>query len=197
MKGTATMSTLFSQITADEGATAIITHSVCGDKHPEYESWLDEIAPMCRAAPGYLDWHIVRPISGVTKTYTVIIRFATILYLQQWMESVTRAQLIEKVRPLLVAGDDFSIISGLDFWFMPRETKAKIPIRWKQYLVTWSAIYPLVLGVPLVVLPILRVLGVAQYHYTDMLIITAIVVALMVYIVMPRYTRLIRNWLFK
>lgn len=80
---------------------------------------------------------------------------------------------------------------------MPRETKANIPIRWKQYLVTWSAIYPLVLAVSLIVLPIIRLMGIPQHHYIDMLIITAVVVALMVYIVMPRYTQLIRGWLFK
>ncbi len=62
------------------------------------------------------------------------------------MESPTRARLIEKVQPLFVAGDDF-FSSGLDFWFSPAGAKAKVPVRWKQYLVTWSAIYPLVLGV--------------------------------------------------
>lgn len=181
---------------SDEGATAVITHWVCADKHPEYENWLKEIGPQCRAFPGHLDLHIIRPISGVTDTYTIIIRFDTKDHLQSWMASSTRARLIEKASPLLAKGDSFFISSGLDFWFTPQGAQARIPIRWKQLLVTWSAIYPLVLCLPLVIVPLLRALGLPQILYLDMLVITGTVAALMIYVVMPRYTRLIQTWLF-
>jgi uncharacterized protein len=180
----------------EEGAAAVITHRVRNDKHADYERWLNEIAPLCRASPGHLDWHIVRPVSGLTETYTVIIRFDTEAHLQEWMKSPTRARLIEKVQPLLVTGDDFYTSSGLDFWFTPTGAKAKVPIRWKQFLVTWSAIYPLVLGVPVVIAPLLRYLGASDNHFVTTLAVTGGVVFLMVYVVMPRYTRLVQRWLF-
>ncbi len=181
---------------SDQGATVVITHRVREGKHADYESWANEIAPLCRASPGHLDWHMVCPIPGLTETYTLIIRYDTRAHLQEWMESPVRARLIEKVRPLLVTGDDFFVSSGLDFWFTPGGAKAKVPVRWKQYLVTWSAIYPLVLGVPLVVAPVLRQLGVPSNHFLTTLFYTGIVVFLMVYLVMPRYTKLIQRWLF-
>lgn len=112
------------------------------------------------------------------------------------MASSTRARLIEKASPLLAKGDSFFISSGLDFWFTPQGAQARIPIRWKQLLVTWSAIYPLVLCLPLVIVPLLRALGLPQILYLDMLVITGTVAALMIYVVMPRYTRLIQTWLF-
>lgn len=180
----------------DQGATVVITHRVREGKHAEYEAWLGEIAPLCQASPGHLDWHIVRPIRGLTETYTVIIRFDTVVHLKQWMESPARARLIEKVKPLFVTGDDFFVSSGLDFWFTPGGAKASVPVRWKQYLVTWSAIYPLALGVPLALRPLLSRLGAADNHLLTTLIVTAIVVFLMVYVVMPRYTKLIKRWLF-
>jgi hypothetical protein len=71
-----------------------------------------------------------------------------------------------------------------------------VPARWRQYVVTWSAIYPLVLGVPLVVTPVLQLLGLPDNHYLTTLVVTGAVVFLMVYVVMPRYTKLIRRWLF-
>jgi antibiotic biosynthesis monooxygenase (ABM) superfamily enzyme len=182
---------------ATDGATAVITHRVCNDKHPEYEQWLREIGPLCQSYPGHLDLHIVRPISGVTETYTVIIRFDTQAHLKAWIESPTRADLIARVHPLLVTGDDFFISSGLDFWFAPPQSGATVPIRWKQFLVTWSAIYPLVLCVPLIVLPVLRLAGIPANHYFDVLVVTGTVVSLIVYVVMPRYTRLLRRWLFE
>lgn len=179
-----------------EGATAVITHSVRRDKHADYEAWLDEVGPICRRSPGHLDWHVVRPIPGLTQTYTFIIRFDTTGHLQQWMDSPERARLIEEVRPLLVTGDDFFISSGLDFWFTPGGANAKVPVRWKQYLVTWSAIYPLVLGVPLAVVPALRRVGFPDNPLLTTLAVTGTIVFLMVYVVMPRYTKLIKRWLF-
>lgn len=179
-----------------DGATVVITHRVRSDKQAEYEHWLEEIAPLCRVSPGHLDWHIVRPIPGVTETYTVIIRFDTTEHLKNWMESRERERLIEKVQPLFVGADDFYISSGLDFWFTPAGARAKVPVRWKQYMITWSAIYPLALGVPFVVAPILRLVGVPTSLPLTTLIVTAVVVFLMVYIVMPRYTRLVQRWLF-
>lgn len=179
-----------------EGATVVITHRLRENQQAEYERWLKEIAPLCQASPGHLDWHIVRPIPGLTETYTVLIRFDTEAHLREWMESPTRARLIEKVRPLFVTNDDFFISSGLDFWFTPAGAKAKVPVRWKQYLVTWSAIYPLALGMPLVVTPILQYFGVPNNRLIATFAVTGLVVFLMVYVVMPRYTRLVQRWLF-
>jgi antibiotic biosynthesis monooxygenase (ABM) superfamily enzyme len=179
-----------------EGATVVITHRVRECKCADYESWSNEIAPLCKASKGHLDWHIIRPISGLTGTYTIIIRFDTRSHLQDWMESSTRSRLIEKVQPLLVTGDDFFISSGLDFWFTPERAKAKVPVRWKQCIVTWSAIYPLVLGVPIVIAPVLRILHFPDNHFITTLAVTGVIVFLMVYWIMPHYTRFIQRWLF-
>ena len=182
--------------TMDTGATVVITHRVRDGKQEQYDDWLDEIGPICRSSQGLLDWHIIRPIAGLTTKYTVIIRFDTQEHLQNWMESQERKRLIDKVRPILAKDDDFFVSSGLDFWFTPEGAKAKVPLRWKQFLVTWSAIYPLVLVVPLIVAPLLRLLAIPANRYIDTLCITATVVSLMVYVVMPRYTKLIQRWLF-
>jgi antibiotic biosynthesis monooxygenase (ABM) superfamily enzyme len=180
----------------DQGSTVVITHKVREGRHGDYEDWLKEIIPVCQAWPGFLDRHIVRPIPGLTETYTVIIRFDTQAHLRGWLESSDRARLIEKVQPLFVTGDDFFVSSGLDFWFTPGGAKAKVPVRWKQYLVTWSAIYPLVLVVPPVVGRTMGYLGAPTGHVLTTLFATGAVVFLMVYVVMPRYTKLIQRWLF-
>lgn len=183
-------------VSKSDGATVVITHRIRGNRQAEYERWLEEIAPLCKASPGHLDWHIVRPIAGITETYTVIIRFDTEENLKIWLASSDRQQLIDRVQPLFVGADDFYVSSGLDFWFTPAGAKAKVPVRWKQYLVTWSAIYPLALGVPFAITPVLRSAGVPSNYLVTTLAITAVVVFLMVYVVMPHYTRLVQRWLF-
>lgn len=180
----------------DSGATAVITHRVREGRSDDYEKWLSEIKPVGNASPGNLDWHVIRPIPGLTSTYTVVIRFDTQEHLKAWMESPARSRLIERVEPLLVTGDDFFISSGLDFWFTPDGAKAKVPARWRQYVVTWSAIYPLALVVPLAVTPLLRTTGVPDSNYLTTLAVTGVITFLMVYVVMPHYTKLIRRWLF-
>lgn len=185
------------EMASKQGATVVITHRVRDGQQAAYEEWLSEIGPLCRAAPGNIDWQIVRPIPGLTATNTVIVRFDTAGHLEGWMQSEERRRLIEKVRPLLTTGDDFYVSSGLDFWFTPEGAKAQAPVRWKQFLATWSAIYPLVLGVPLLVLPLMRRLGAPPHHSLDTLAVTAAVVALMTYVVMPRYTKVLRRWLYQ
>ncbi|MDY0150294.1 MAG: antibiotic biosynthesis monooxygenase [Kiritimatiellia bacterium] len=180
-----------------EGATAVTTHRIHSTHQAEYESWLDEIGSLCKTYPGHLDVQIISPIDGLTGTYTVIIRFDTCEHLKNWMYSEDRKRLIDKVEPFLATDDDFFISSGLDFWFLPDGARAKVPVRWKQVLITWSAIYPLVLGIPLIMTAIFRYAGLPEVPLVDTLISTGLIAILMAYFVMPRYTKLVKRWLFK
>ena len=180
----------------DPGATVVVSHRLGEDKHAAYERWLQELEPICRAMPGFRAWQVVRPSPGSADTYTVVIRFDTREHLRQWMESPQRIRLVEELQPMFGKEDESVISSGLDFWF-PRRAQTPVPVRWKQALVTWSAIYPLAMGVPLLVVPALARLGLHPDHPLTMLVVTFVVVCLMVYVVMPHYTRLIRAWLFR
>ncbi|MDD4969346.1 MAG: antibiotic biosynthesis monooxygenase [Paludibacter sp.] len=180
-----------------QGASVVISHQIREGKQSEYEKWLEEIGPICRNAAGNIDWQIIRPIPTLTSTYTVIIRFDTTEHLKDWMNSLERSDLIKKAQPLFEKGDDYYIKSGLDFLFTPLESKTKTPMRWKQFLVTWSAIYPLSLSIPFIITPILRACRFPQIRIIDSFFISGSVVLLMVYIIMPYYTKLIKKWLYK
>lgn len=182
---------------SDQNATVVITHRVLDERQDDYEHWLQEIMPVAKSYPGHLGVIIVRPVPGATSTYTIVIRFDTREHLLAWMESADRTRLIEKAQPLLVEDDRYLVHSGLDFWFTPEGIKPKFPKRWKQGVLTWSAIYPLVLSVSLMVEFLRRYLGIADHHYLQLLLITGVVVWLMVYVVMPRYTKLVHRWLYQ
>ena len=141
--------------------------------------------------------HVVRPIAGRTSTFTVIIRFDNGENLRGWMHSPTRARMISRVEPFFVQGDDFHISSGLDFWFRSPGAGASAPVRWKQVLVTWSALFPLGLLVSLLVKPLLHRTPLADIQPVTSFFVSGIVLVLMVYVVMPRYSRLVRRWLFR
>ena len=180
----------------DQSATVVISHHVKPGQEANYEKWLGEIVPLSKTYPGHIGVQIIRPVAGATTKYTAIVRFDSRDHLLAWMQSKDRQLLIEKAQPLLADDDKFDVLNGLDFWFTPEGAKVRLPTRWKQFLVTWSAIYPLALGVPFAVSPTLRMIGVPASLPITTLAITAVVVFLMVYVVMPRYTRLVHKWLF-
>ena len=181
----------------NQGATVVITHNVLEGKQQEYENWLNEISPISKKSIGFLDWQIIRPIPNLTYTFTVILRFDTIENLKNWIESKERKKLIEKALPFFAKDDKYYIKSGLDFLFQSENENAKIPVRWKQFFVTWSAIYPLSTFIPILLLPLLRNFDFPQNRYIDSFFVSGIIVFIMIYLLMPPYTRLIKKWLYK
>lgn len=187
---------LETQSDIEQAATVVISHHVKDDSKNNYEAWLKEIIPVSKSYPGHLGVGIVYPVAGATVTYTVIIRFDTRKNLLTWMQSDDRKKLIEKVQPYLVEDDKFFVRSGLDFWFTPEEAKAKLPTKWKQFLVTWSAIFPLVLTMSALIDWLITSVSITLNHPLKVLSLTFLVVLMMVYVVMPRYTKLVHKWLF-
>lgn len=178
------------------GATAVIAHRVRDAQHEGYERWLSRILPVVASAPGYIDAQVIRPVRGLTDGYTVILRFDSDAALRNWLTSPQREELIDSVRPILAHGDSYTLHSGIDYLFAPQIAGQRVPVRWKQFLVTWSVILPLNLALPLLLLPVLQALGVHNRLLTVALA-SGVGVLLMVYAIMPRYTRLVRGWLYR
>lgn len=180
----------------EPGATAVIHHRVRDSQHDAYEGWLAKILPLVAGSPGFLDVQVIRPVRGVTDTYTVILRFDCEEDLRRWLESPVRRQLIESVLPILAQGDAYTVHSGMDYLFTPHDGTSRAPVRWKQFLITWSAIYPLSFVLPLLLKVPLNWLG-WRNHLVSSTLVSAIAVFLMVYVIMPRYTKLVRRWLYR
>lgn len=175
---------------AGETVTGIIVHHPRAEARGAYEAWLTEVGEACRKFPGYLSTDVIRP-AGSHSQYTVIIRFAGIEALRAWTESPERRAALQRIEHALEQADRYEIRTGLDFWFTPPQ--AVPPKAWKQYLLTLSAIFPLTVIVPWALGPLLG----AVPMLVGKAMVAAVVVALMVYVIMPRYTRLVASWLFR
>lgn len=197
MNSNANTDQIDTELADEQTVTVVITHQVKEESKSNYEAWLNEIIPVSKSYPGHLGVSIVHPLPGATVTYTVIIRFDTRKNLLTWMESADRKKMIEKVKPYLIEDDKFFVRSGLDFWFTPEGAKAKLPTKWKQFLVTWSAIFPLVLAMTALIDWLTASFSINLNHILKVLSLTFLVVLMMVYVVMPRYTKLVHKWLFR
>src|SRR5207237_9157023 len=125
---------------------------------------------------------------------TAILRVDAYDHLNAWAASDTRRALVSRVSDLLTKGDVHEIRTGMDFWFTPERTKPPKP--WKQFLLVLSAIYPLSLIIPSLFTPLFRVMPSLTHPLLRGLFIAAVVVGLMTFVVMPRYTRLVKRWLY-
>jgi len=171
----------------------IITHTIKAGEEARYEVWLTEMLHVVSRAPGYLGREVFRPAQGM-RTYTSILRFNAYDNLHAWVASDARQALVSRVSDLLTKGDVHEIRTGIDFWFTPEG--AKPPKPWKQFLLVLSAIYPLSLLIPFLFTPLFRVAPPLTHPLLRGLCIAAVVVGLMTFVVMPRYTRLVKRWLY-
>ena len=176
--------------------TSVIRHKIKEGEQAAYETWLREIVPLAAHSTGHRGVNVIRPPVGSTE-YTVILHFDTIDNLRAWLDSDVRRDLIAKALPLLAGEDDVEIKTGLEFWFTPPSSKAKTARPWKQFLVTLSAIYPLSMLVPFLYRPVFVLVPFPGAYYVQALVIAATLVALLTYVIMPRYARAIAAWLYR
>lgn len=178
-----------------ETVTAVIKHRIRPDAVAGYEAWLKRIVPIAERFPGHRGVHIIRPAGGAS-IYTVTIRFDSVLHADDWFQSSARRELLAEAAPLLENDEQVQTVSGLEFWF-DAAAGAKQARRYKQFLLTLAVIFPLTIAVPAIVAWVAHAIPVLNNFYLAHFVTSAIVVALMAYVVMPRVTRWVSPWLYR
>jgi antibiotic biosynthesis monooxygenase (ABM) superfamily enzyme len=175
---------------------SVSRHTVIPGKDEEYEAWLREIVVIAGNAEGQRGMNVIRPHSG-SRTYTIVLHFDALEHLQQWLASEVWKRLILEVQHLLQDGDQVEIKTGLEFWFTPPGSEQKHAKPYKQFLITLSVIFPLTMLVPWLLTPLFRAAPVLEAAAIAHFLVAAIIVALMTYVIMPHYTRLMAAWLYQ
>jgi antibiotic biosynthesis monooxygenase (ABM) superfamily enzyme len=180
----------------DAIVTAVIEHDTRRGAEADYEAWLQHVTSCAQRFPGHAGVNIIRPHEG-GRRYTIVLRFDSSENLHAWLGSETRRQLIAQVEPLLERGDRLDIKTGLEFWFTPPSPAQRHPAAYKQFLLTLSAIFPLTVLVPWLLRPLFQIVPVLGLPVVSNFVISAVIVGLITYVIMPRYTRLVAGWLYR
>lgn len=183
------------EITLDTPVTTVIRQRPLPDAAGRYEAWLKEIIPVAKTFAGHQGVNIIRP-QGASDPYTIVVHFHTIGNLRRWLDSDARKRLLDEIKPCLRTQEDIDIQTGIEFWFTPTSA-ARHAKPYKQFLITLSVIFPLTIIVPWLLQPLFGWLPVLGLPGISHFLVAAIIVALMVYAIMPRYTRAISHWLFR
>lgn len=166
-----------------------------------YEEWIHGVIEIAAQFPGHQGMQILRPPMDANgkplrqpAEYVLIFKFDTAAHLQAWEFSPERLLWIEKLRPMVEDDSKWHVTTGLEYWFtLPHVPGMPTPPRYKMAMVSWLAITPLSYLAGQLIAPHLKFLP----PFVVTMVITALLIILMTYVVMPRLTRLLARWLFK
>jgi uncharacterized protein len=173
--------------------TATVTRRVKPGHEDAYEEFLAAISGAAKAFPGYLGEEVFRPAAGTGGEYRIVYRFDSPAHLRGWLESRERAAWLERAEPHVAGPMRTQFLTGLESWFtLPTQPGAPAPPPYKMAILTWVTIFPLITLVVVVLAPLIGSLPLVP----RLAVTTLVTVSLMTWVVMPRVTRLLRNWLY-
>ncbi|MEM9082097.1 MAG: antibiotic biosynthesis monooxygenase [Planctomycetota bacterium] len=178
----------------DRGApvTVLLSRRVKEGLETEFEGALAEHLEAVQRLPGHLGVNVFKPAAG-SRDWTSIFKFSTEADAEAWRTSTERATWDDKARHLTDGSPRMRVSSGLETWFtIPELGVVPPPPRWKVAIATWLVIYPTITALLLVFGRHLDALPVAGRT----LLLTAALVPLMTFLLMPTATRVLRRWLY-
>jgi antibiotic biosynthesis monooxygenase (ABM) superfamily enzyme len=161
-------------------------------READFETWARGIVAAARQFPGHLGASVLD--APGSRDYHILFSFADPKSLRAWLDSAERRRWLAQVGELLEADRGLQQLTGLETWFrLPGANvpTMKPPPRWKMWLVSVVAVYPLVLAFQALVVPRMVRLPLPLRA----LVFPLVLLTLMTFVVMPVVTRLLRRWL--
>jgi len=178
----------------EEGpVTVSIARKIKSGFEKEYEHWEKAVINEASKFPGYIGTNFLKPNSATKHRYIIIYRFDSYENACKWEDSEIRKKWLDKVKPMLIGEAEHQKKTGLEVWFELPEIEADKPApRYKMALVLTVVLYFLSISLNLFLKPILDHVPLP----VNILIILLINVILMTWVIMPKLTYWLRNWLY-
>ena len=189
------MTAIVCAVSASSEVVSLFRHDVRAGLEHAYEAWVQEVRPIAQRFPGHQGVAIIRPQEG-SRVFTIVLHFDTLEHLRAWLDSDIRHELLRKVEPLLTTEPaEVEIRPGMEFWLAPPGQKhARL---WKQFVLITAVIYPVSLATAWIAQPLFDAVPALGVPLVRALVISAVIVALMTWAIMPRLTRAVARWLYE
>jgi uncharacterized protein len=174
--------------------TTVIARRVRPGKEAAYEEWLEGILAAAARFDGHQGITVLRPAPG-GREYVLVARWRDFESSRRWVESEERGRWMASLDCFAEGEGRFEEQSGLETWFTLRPGQGGGPApppRIKMAVVTFLAIYPLILVLSHFLVPRIAVLPWAVRP----IVMCGILVPLMTWVVMPQMTKLFWSWLY-
>jgi antibiotic biosynthesis monooxygenase (ABM) superfamily enzyme len=177
---------------SDEPVTVLYSRRVKPGREADFEAWARGIVAAARQFPGHLGASVLD--APGSREYHILFSFADPRSLRAWQDSEERQRWLARVGELLEADRGLQQLTGLETWFkLPGANvpTMKPPPRWKMWLISLMAVYPLVLAFQALAVP--RMVGLPLPLRA--LLFPLVLLTLMTFVVMPVVTRVLHRWL--
>lgn len=179
---------------SDPPVTVSISQSVKPGCETAFEEVLLGIIAAAMIFEGHLGVNVFRPTDLSSPEYRIIFKFDHMSNLGRWEESEVRREWLARLESLTLGPPETQILTGLETWFtLPTQQAIVLPPRYKMALLTWLGIFPLITM-------LLALLGPVWLNHLPLvlrtLVLTAVLIPLMTYVVMPWLTQLFAQWLY-
>lgn len=177
----------------DEGSVTVsISRKVKRGCEADYERWISGVVDAASTYPGHQGTSVLRPSPQTNHEYVIIYRFDSYSNCRTWEQSQLRQQWLQQLEGLTEGEARTQRGTGLEFWFDLPELPAAKPAPNKMALVLIAVVYVLIMGLNLTFAPWLEPMPL----WLRTLCVVVVQVLLMTYLVMPRVTRLLQDWLY-
>ncbi|KPX32764.1 MULTISPECIES: hypothetical protein [Pseudomonas syringae group] len=166
--------------------TLMVARRVAHGRYQEMMAWLHEGELLATDFPGYLGSGVLAPPPGDDE-FQIIFRFTDQHTMHAWEHSASRRSWLVRGSGLFAQPSEHRV-SGIDGWFGAVDQR---PPRWKQAVTIWLAFFPVSLIFNFLLGPLLNHLDLLP----RIMISTAVLTPLMVYLFIPLSTRLLASWL--
>lgn len=174
-----------------EPVTVLFARTAKPGKEQAYEDWNRQLIRISEAQPGHMDTSVV---AEDNRRFITLQRFDSHQHLQAWLQSPERLSRLAQLNQLTEDAPEPAELTGMETWFtLPGHIKSGHIPRWKMVLVTFCVIYSFVLALNAFIVPHIAHLPLP----IRAALFPVIMVPLMTYVIMPRVTKLFRDWLYK
>jgi antibiotic biosynthesis monooxygenase (ABM) superfamily enzyme len=177
---------------AEDPVTAVFSWRAKKGRTDEFAEWARGATAEAVGFPGNLAATVVH--TEGSRDFHVVHQFATRQDLRGWLDSDERRKWLRRAGELAASRTAVQHRTGLETWFhVPSEASATMrpPPRWKMWLISLVAVYPLVLAFQAFVVP----LTASWPLPLRAALFPVVLLTAMTYVVMPVVTRLLRRWL--
>lgn len=171
--------------------TISISRTVIPGREADYEAWVQGITAQALEFPGHMGVNVIRP-TPPSSEYVTIFRFDSYQHSRDWEESDIRADWLSRLEGVTEGEEAVEKGTGLEFWFNLPELPAAHPSPHKMALVLLVVVYVMLTVINFLLTPLT-----GDWPGPVRLLLTVLCqVLLMTYLVMPRVTRMLKNWLY-
>lgn len=171
-------------------ASSVFAYHIRPEREADFQEWRRRILEEVRTWEGFLGTESFDTLDSARPEFVVVVRFDNRAHLDAWLQSKIRNTYMDEVRNYVDHYTLRRIGSGFEGWFDTSENKNP-PAPWRQALVILTALFPVIMTMRQLLLPVFTALPMP----VAFLILLALDMALLTYVIMPRFTRLMNFWL--